>query len=283
MRVYINGVLSSSRAMTGAITSSSGALRIGGNTIWGEYYKGRIDEVRIYRRTLTAAEITLDMLAPVVVSDTTPPAAPGNLTAGAAGVDVSLDWNVATDDVGVAGYRVYRDGALITTLALRRSVVVWRPGLAPGSYAYTVQAFDAAGNSSAASNTATATVGGPDDGTPTAPGNVTATIISGDDVHVTWDASTDDLGVTTYLLYRDDDLIKSRGATSPREYDDVNLPIGSHDYTVVAVDAAGHTSPHSTAATAVSCRTPRRRSWLSRGGLRRLAGRRRPPQAAPDV
>ena len=251
MRVYINGVLSSSRAASGPITSSSGALRIGGNSIWGEYFRGRIDEVRIYRRTLTAAEITLDMLAPVVVSDTTPPAAPGNLTAAPSGANVSLGWNMATDDVGVAGYRVYRDGALIATLLGADRTSYGDPSRPPGSYVYTVQAFDAAGNSSAASNTATANVGGPDDGTPTAPDNVTATIISGDDVHLTWDGSTDDLGVTTYQLYRDGELIKSRGATSPREYDDVDRPVGTHRYWVFAVDAAGHRSPASNAATAI--------------------------------
>ena len=40
---------------------SSGALRIGGNTIWGEWYSGLIDEVRIYNRALTVNEILMDM------------------------------------------------------------------------------------------------------------------------------------------------------------------------------------------------------------------------------
>ena len=34
----------------GPIQASTGALRIGGNAIWGEYFQGLIDEVRIYRR-----------------------------------------------------------------------------------------------------------------------------------------------------------------------------------------------------------------------------------------
>ena len=36
----------------GALLTSTGALRIGGNSIWGEYFQGRIDEVRVYNRAL---------------------------------------------------------------------------------------------------------------------------------------------------------------------------------------------------------------------------------------
>ena len=53
-------------AATGAIQASANPLRIGGNAIWGEYTDGRIDEVRIYNRALSAAEITTDMTRPVV-------------------------------------------------------------------------------------------------------------------------------------------------------------------------------------------------------------------------
>ncbi len=53
-------------AATGAIQASASPLRIGGNAIWGEYTDGRIDEVRIYNRALSAAEITTDMTKPVV-------------------------------------------------------------------------------------------------------------------------------------------------------------------------------------------------------------------------
>jgi hypothetical protein len=40
-------------------------LRIGGNAVWGEYFAGSIDEVRIYNRALTAAQITTDMNTPI--------------------------------------------------------------------------------------------------------------------------------------------------------------------------------------------------------------------------
>ena len=63
-KFYMNGVLVSSRTQTGAIQTSTGALRIGGNSIWGEYFKGLIDDVRIYSRAMTNSEIQADMLAP---------------------------------------------------------------------------------------------------------------------------------------------------------------------------------------------------------------------------
>ena len=60
-RLYINGVQVASRAQTGPITTSSSPLRIGGNSVWGEYFKGYIDEVRIHNRALTTGEIQADM------------------------------------------------------------------------------------------------------------------------------------------------------------------------------------------------------------------------------
>jgi len=64
-RLYVNGVQIASRAQTGSMSVSSAPLRIGGNSIWGEYFQGRIDEVRIYNRALTAAQIQADMNTPV--------------------------------------------------------------------------------------------------------------------------------------------------------------------------------------------------------------------------
>jgi hypothetical protein len=65
LRLYINGTQVSSTNRTGSMVVSTGALRIGGNTVWGEWFGGLIDEVRVYRRVLTASEIQTDMNAPV--------------------------------------------------------------------------------------------------------------------------------------------------------------------------------------------------------------------------
>jgi hypothetical protein len=61
VRFYVNGALVGTRAHTGAMPATAGALEIGGNTIWGEWFAGLIDEVRIYNRPLTQAEIQAGM------------------------------------------------------------------------------------------------------------------------------------------------------------------------------------------------------------------------------
>jgi hypothetical protein len=65
LRLYVNGVQVGSRGVTGNVLVSTGALRIGGNAVWGEYFSGLIDEVRIYNRALTQTEIQNDMNTPV--------------------------------------------------------------------------------------------------------------------------------------------------------------------------------------------------------------------------
>lgn len=60
MRLYVNGSLVATKAQTGAVLTSGGALRIGGNSIWGEWFAGQIDEARVYNRALSAAEVVTD-------------------------------------------------------------------------------------------------------------------------------------------------------------------------------------------------------------------------------
>jgi hypothetical protein len=65
-KLYVNGELVGSRPQTGTIAVSDGKLRIGGNSVWGEYFTGQIDEVRIYNRALTQAEVLADSRLAVV-------------------------------------------------------------------------------------------------------------------------------------------------------------------------------------------------------------------------
>ena len=61
LTLYVNGVATSSRAIPGPLRTSTGILRIGGMLPAGEWFTGRIDEVRIYNKALTAAQIQNDM------------------------------------------------------------------------------------------------------------------------------------------------------------------------------------------------------------------------------
>src|SRR5262249_27203395 len=54
MRVWLNGREVARKALMGSASRSKGGLRIGGNTVWSEWFKGKIDDVRVYRRALAA-------------------------------------------------------------------------------------------------------------------------------------------------------------------------------------------------------------------------------------
>ena len=85
LRLYVNGTQVASTAHTGTIATSTNPLQIGGDSLYGQYFAGLIDEVRVYNVALTAAQIQTDQATPVNNGpDTTPPTQPGTLTATAA-------------------------------------------------------------------------------------------------------------------------------------------------------------------------------------------------------
>jgi hypothetical protein len=65
LTLYVNGTPVATRGATGAVQTNTNALRIGGNVPYGEFFTGIIDEVRVYNRALTAAEIQTDMTTPL--------------------------------------------------------------------------------------------------------------------------------------------------------------------------------------------------------------------------
>jgi hypothetical protein len=65
IRTYLDGRLAGTRAQSGALQVSSHPLHFGGNAVWREWFAGRLDEVRIYDRALSTAEIQADMRRPV--------------------------------------------------------------------------------------------------------------------------------------------------------------------------------------------------------------------------
>ncbi|MFF1416003.1 carbohydrate binding domain-containing protein [Streptomyces sp. NPDC058289] len=104
--------------------------------------------------TYYADDITLD--GPGGSVDTQAPTVPGSLTAtGKTSTTASLSWTASTDNVGVNGYDVYQGGTKVATSGSTSATVT---GLTPSTaYAFTVRARDAAGNTSAASNTVNVT------------------------------------------------------------------------------------------------------------------------------
>ncbi len=114
--------------------------------------------------------------ASVTTPDWTPPSVPAGVTATAASpTEIDLSWSAATDNVGVAGYDVYRDTALLVTLG--PAALTFTDTVVAGStHAYTVDAFDAAGNHSAQSSAVTVTTPSTP---PPAPKFVQANVVTG--------------------------------------------------------------------------------------------------------
>jgi chitodextrinase len=181
--------------------------------------------------------------------DGTPPTAPGSFTAAASPTQVTLTWTPATDNVGVTGYVLSRNGVQIS---LPTGLTFTDSGLAAGiSYTYALAATDAAGNLGPA---ATVTIAVPDVTPPTAPASLTAVAASSSQVNLTWAAATDDVGVTGYMLSRNGVQIKQLTGLT---YSDTGLSLGvSYTYTVAAVDAAGNVGPAVTATTTTADLTP---------------------------
>jgi hypothetical protein len=65
LRLYVNGVQVASQAQTGSLVTSANPLQIGGDSIFGQYFQGTIDEVRIYNQALSPSEIQADMGTPI--------------------------------------------------------------------------------------------------------------------------------------------------------------------------------------------------------------------------
>jgi hypothetical protein len=65
LRLFVNGVEVAAQQATGTIQSSSSPLSIGGNSPYGEYFNGLIDDVRVYNRALSQAEIQTDIATPL--------------------------------------------------------------------------------------------------------------------------------------------------------------------------------------------------------------------------
>jgi parallel beta-helix repeat protein len=180
--------------------------------------------------------------------DTTAPTAPGGLSGSAVSTtQIALNWNAATDNVGVTGYRVYRNGVQVGTPA---GTSYTDGGLVTAAaYNYSVAAVDAAGNVSGQSATISVTTQG-DKTPPSVPGGLSATAVSPSQISLNWGAATDNIGVAGYRVFRNGGQI---GTTAGTSYTDGGLNASTaYTYSVAAYDAAGNVSGLSAMAGAVT-------------------------------
>jgi glucose/arabinose dehydrogenase len=123
LQLYVNGALAVSSTQSGGITATSNQVTIGGNVPYGEYFKGRIDDVRLYSRVLAASEIQADMAAAAAPAGSAPPAVPdgrvgARMSVGKnnpAGSSLLVTWDEATCS-GPYGHRlIYGGGSQLPT------------------------------------------------------------------------------------------------------------------------------------------------------------------------
>jgi chitodextrinase len=145
-------------------------------------------------------------------ADTQKPTMAGNLQANATtATAVTLSWTASSDNIGVAGYRVYRGGGA-TPVTTTTSTSYTDTGRSPSTtYSYSVVAFDAQNNVSDPA-TASATTPAVDVTPPSVPGTLSYLKLSGGKAKLTWGAATDNIGVAGYRVYRNGALRATVGA-----------------------------------------------------------------------
>ena len=189
---------------------------------------------------ITAYDVSL----PVIPPDTQAPTVPTNLSVQSkTDRSITINWTESTDNVAVTGYELWIDGSFSETLSIGSMYVI--TGLtASTSYSIQLLAFDAAGNKSALSTALSVTTNAPADTTPpTVPTNLVLGIATSSSIGFTWDASTDNIGVTGYKVYVDG--VFNQTVTS--EFANVTglSSNTSYNLSVSAIDAAGNESVQS--------------------------------------
>jgi parallel beta-helix repeat protein len=172
---------------------------------------------------------------PVFIADHAVPTPPSNLhTTGTSTTQIGLAWDPGNDDVGVTGYRVYRNGAPIGDVD-GLTLTYTDTGLSAGTtYTYVVTSLDAVGHESPASNSVSATTGAADTTPPV------VVVPASFSVNATSPAGA----TVTYIASATDNLDPHPTLTCSKASGTV-FPIGTTTVTCRAVDASGNTAAKS--------------------------------------
>ena len=145
--------------------------------------------------TSTGQAFSTLLVGPDTIPPSTPPAPSASIIGAAS---VTLAWTPSTDNVGVAGYNIYRNGVIVAQDAISPYL---DSNLTPGlTYAYNLSAFDVAENVSGISpvfnvTTINTTV-------PSVPANLAVTGITQNSVSLSWAPSVDSGGVGGYRVLK---------------------------------------------------------------------------------
>ena len=220
------------------VIKTDGTLWVWGNNGSGQLGTGNLNWSNVPLSVTTAGNA--DQQAPTV---------PTGLAAVVSSVQTSitLSWASSVDNVAVTTYKLYRNSALIMTGNVISYVDTVPVSANSVAYSYNVLACDVVGNCSVQSPTVVAVV---DVTPPTVPGQPVANAMGPSQMYLSWAASSDAVGVTSYTVIRETPAPASTviGSSTTNNFTATGLAAGTaHTFTVRGCDAAGNCSGKSTA------------------------------------
>jgi len=178
-----------------------------------------------------------------IVFDTTAPTVSSVSVSGVTQSSAMISWTTnepATSQVDYGTTSAYGNTSVLdSTLVTSHQLTL--NGLAlQTTYNYRVRSKDAAGNEQVGNNGTFTTPSATDTAPPSVPANLVATSVSSSQVALSWTASTDNVAVSGYKVFRDGSQI---GSTAQTSYSDSGLTSNTtYAYAVSAFDAADNTS-----------------------------------------
>lgn len=219
---------------TGTLVTGSSTLNLDfrnlGTTFTYDANKMGLDEIRFGK---SYADV-----APISIPDADAPTTPTGLTTGTiSSVSVVLNWNASVNTIGTTTYDIYNGNALVGSTTNTTFTVT---GLSASTlYIFTIVAKDGFGTAAATLPLAV-TTDAQDTQLPTAPTNLTSGTVTSNSVVLTWTASTDNIGVANYEVYKGVTLV---GSPTTNTFTITGLAAGTnYDFQVLAKDAAGNKS-----------------------------------------
>ena len=219
---------------------------------------GWLNDLRVKIVQTTASAKTAGRVTWVAVildeppTDSTPPSVPTGLNgAPASDRQINLSWSPSTDNTGVHGYIVYRNGSRITALPVGSTTFKDVGVVASTTYQYRILAVDGRGNDSALSaatnvTTAAAPVPPADTSPPSVPLWGTAAVVGPTRVNLAWNASSDNVAVQGYLVIRNGVQVGTLPVGSTSFSDTGLVPSTVYHYQLRSIDGSGNISALST-------------------------------------
>jgi chitodextrinase len=237
-----------------------GILGLSAGTTYSMTVKAK-DAANNVSASSTALNVTT--LEPVVIDNQPPTVPAGLISSNITQTSFTLSWTASTDNIGVTGYNVYKNGILECTVSSTSASITSLS--AATAYAFTVKAKDAAGNLSTASIPLNVTT--QDTEAPVAPTGLSSGNLSETGFTLNWTASADNVGVTGYDVYQNGIKVTSVAGTSANI---TGLSVSTtYAMTIKAKDAAGNISAASTPlnVTTLDTHTPAAPTGLSSNSL----------------